>query len=647
MIPPVMRVYVPAVLLAVFVGWCGTFYYGAVAAAVAVGHLVLLAAAAWGWRGWDPLRLGRAGRALPPLLWLWLALSLRASPAPRAGWVAVALLPVMLALPAVVASCWKEAEARRRGVGAVAAVGAVTAVVALAGMALQGSPRAAQPLGNAVVLGAVLATLAPLSCALALGEHGRRGYLWKGVGLLVAVGILASRSQAGVAAAIVGLALVLPVGKRRWLLVPIAAAALLFAPRLVRLAAGEDLSVLARLAYWRGGIRGVAARPLVGWGPGATGWTLAPLLRPRPGVNPPGEVVGDLHSLPLQLAYELGLPGLAAALALAAAFTRARLREGVWSAEGGLARGGVAGLAAGATALVAGPTLGTTAPWVALAVAAGAALTEIPAETVLAARRAPPAGWLFAAIAALLLAPLDGALACYDAARRAPRGRAVALLQVAAELDPEMPLYRARLGWLAGTAPARALALRRAAAGAPGVPSLQLAAGWAAQAAGQGGEVELLRSCAGDPLSGTAPFLLAQARPGAAAAGLLAARAVLADPPLLAATAWEGEPELLAAALEDVGRWDGVDEGLRSALMATSRQLTRRGRVASLRVTMDETAAAALSLHVFRRLPWPATLAVVTVRRDDARRLSGQPAAGSLRTTRADAFPPCAPIDGR
>ena len=68
---------IPAALLALFGGWCGTFYYGASAPAVVVGHAVLLAAAAWGWRGWDPLRLGERAWVLAPLLWLWAALAMR------------------------------------------------------------------------------------------------------------------------------------------------------------------------------------------------------------------------------------------------------------------------------------------------------------------------------------------------------------------------------------------------------------------------------------------------------------------------------------------------------------------------------------------------------------------------------------------
>ncbi|HEV8632466.1 MAG TPA: hypothetical protein VGV61_19285, partial [Thermoanaerobaculia bacterium] len=98
--------YLPAALLALFAGWCGSFYYGASALAVACAHAALLALAAYGWRGWDPLRLGARGKVLLPLLWLVLLLAMRGSPVPRAGWLGAALLPALLALPAAVARCW-------------------------------------------------------------------------------------------------------------------------------------------------------------------------------------------------------------------------------------------------------------------------------------------------------------------------------------------------------------------------------------------------------------------------------------------------------------------------------------------------------------------------------------------------------------
>ena len=95
------------------------------------------------------------------------------------------------------------------------------------------------------------------------------------------------------------------------------------APRLARSCAGADPSVRARLVYSAAGWRGFLARPLLGWGPGSTAWTLAAWLRPEPGVNPPGEVVAELHSLPLRLLYELGVTGTALALAVVVLFVAA------------------------------------------------------------------------------------------------------------------------------------------------------------------------------------------------------------------------------------------------------------------------------------------------------------------------------------
>ena len=189
-------------------------------------------------------------------------------------------------------------------------------------------------------------------------------------------------------------------------------------------------------------------------------------------------------------------------------------------------------------------------------------------------------GWLYAAVALLLLAPLDIAHACYDAARAAP-ARAASWMAVAAELDPEMPLYRARLGWLAPDAARRRLELERAAAGAPGVAALQLAAGWASRISAapgdSGGEAHLEAACNADPLAGTAPFLLAFAQPDSPRAPRLAARAVLADPALLASIDFEARPDLLAAALAEVARWEGIDTGLRKAIVDVAASLPSPG----------------------------------------------------------------------
>lgn len=678
----IVRPALPALLLALFLTWSGGFHGGASGAGALVGHLALVLAAGWGWRGWDPLRLGPRARAAAPLLWLLLLASCRLSPVTRAGWVAVALLPLLLAVPAAVARAWEGDGPRRRGAAAVAGVAAGTAGWALIDWAM-GSARggAAQPLDHHLLLGGVLATLLPLSLALALSRGsaaaGPRAGAWaaRAGAVLVAAALLATGSASAVVAAALGCVPVLS-GRPRgvvWLLAPAgAAAAAVLLPRLI--GPGLDPSLAARLVYWRGAIAGLSERPALGWGPGATAWTLPLHLRPIPGVTPAGEVVGDPHSLPLQLAYELGIAGSAAAVLLAALFFARRWREGAWSDE--LGRAGLAGLAAGLVALLAGPTLGTLAPWLALAVAAGTALAvpapaaggsdrdgpqvsaaaSAPGSSQAAAtgspagspapprRRGAPAGWLYAAIAVLLLLPLDLAHLLYDAARGARPERARELLLRAAAFDPEHPLYRARLGWLSGAPTAERLAaLRTAALAAPGVSALQLAAGAAAFEAGEGGRAELLRACATDPLDGMAPLLLAFGSPQDPEAPALAARAQLATPPLAAALEWERRPRLWGTSRRLVWRWPGVDPGHARALLEGTRDLPREGPVTSLQRRMDSRPATSLSLVAFRRLPWPATLAAVPVRLAAARAVR-VPSAAELPVTGPEAFPPsCRP----
>src|SRR6476646_3891026 len=111
-----MLALLPALLAALFGAWCGTLSGGATAAGAAAAALALLGTlVAAGVPLPDPLRLGRAGRLLPPALGLAAAGSAWASPAARAGWVGLLLLPAFLVLPAAVGRCWRGEPARRRG----------------------------------------------------------------------------------------------------------------------------------------------------------------------------------------------------------------------------------------------------------------------------------------------------------------------------------------------------------------------------------------------------------------------------------------------------------------------------------------------------------------------------------------------------
>ncbi|HXO22110.1 MAG TPA: O-antigen ligase family protein [Thermoanaerobaculia bacterium] len=649
----------PAFLVALFGAWCGTFSGGAELTGSAGGEVALLGFLLWvGADLRDPLRLGSAGRLLPAALWIAAAASCWASPVPRAGWVGLILLPAYLALPGAVERAWRDDERDRRiGLRALAVVAGVVALGSLLAALQAGASRSAMPLGHHNLLAAWLVILLPLALQPAR-EPGRWRWLGVTAGLACFGAVLACRSLAGSAALLVEAAVLLPwrargTAGRRWGLGVIAVLVLAVVAaqggRLAGLLAGADPSLRARAVYWRAGVDGFLARPLLGWGPGSTAWSLASFLHPVPGVNPPGELVGELHSLPVALSYELGATGLVLALALAALFCRRRIAElQEPEADRPLLRAGLAGLAGAAVAALGSAALAITALPLAAAVAAGAALAARPraaaAGRLGAARAAPIA--LYALAAAILLLPLELARWHYQRATAAASPQEVrSELGRAVRLDPSFPLYRARLGWSPGSAPGRAAGAAtalEAAEDAGGVAVLWLFAGadglrvgapWAPRA--------LSRACALDPLSPFAPFLLAAADPGAPGAAVHAAHALLAEPRLAAATFWQGRPDLLSRALDRAAAWPGVDPRWRRSLAEAAREpLPDDGSRARLALAVDAPIPSTeLSLHLFRRRPWPAERRLVEVRRAAAERLALTPAT-TLSNTAAGAFVP-------
>jgi O-antigen ligase len=444
------RALLPAALAALFTGWCGTFARGVAWEAAAVAQaLPLLLLAAGGAAFPDPLRLGRLGGWLPPALWALAAASLAASPVARAGRVGVLLLPAYLLLPAVVERCWRGERAARWGTRALAAVVGGAAAWSLLAWQAGLSPRPAEPLGHHGLLAAWLAILLPLACLPVLERGAWRWLGWVGGGLALTA-ILASRSLAAwVALAVQGAVLAWALRRRlgvRKLALAAAVAGiplLLALPRIFRVLADADPSARARLTYWQAGWEGFLARPLLGWGPGATPWTVARFFDPVPGVNPPGEAVGELHSLPLQLLSELGIAGALAAAALVAVFALRRARD-LRAERSPLAAAGLLGLLGAGVCALASAAVTVSALPLAAALAAGAALTAAPEP---APRRAP--AWpapLYAALACGLLIPAALAHRHYDRAARAGALRPLrAELLEAVRWDPKFPLYRARL----------------------------------------------------------------------------------------------------------------------------------------------------------------------------------------------------------
>lgn len=628
-----MAPFIPALLLALFAAWSGTYDLGTTAAASSAGLLALAGTLLFlGSPRRDPLGLGASGRLLPLALWISAAVSLWASPVPRAGRMGLLLLPVFLYLPGAVARCWRGEADRHRGLRAVALVTAGISLWALVDWLARGLERPALPLGHHNLLAAWLVIVLPLAL-LPSREPGPWRFAGIAGGGLAVITILATRSLGGaVALAAEGIALI--VWKRRQrgraalLGLLILAGAVTQLPRLMRIAAGEDPSARTRAVYYAAGWEGFLARPVPGWGPGSTPWTISAFTDPVPGASPRTEAVGDLHSLPLQIAYELGLPGVLLAAGIAAVFVKLRLREisePVVAGLLGIAGGAVASLASGAIAVTALP--------LAVAVAAGAALSKNLEE-----RGSDLPARLYAILALVALAPPELARWHYDRARAADiagrREAARAEIARAVALDPSFPLYRMRLALLGGGDPATA-ALRAAEDGVA-VPVLWSVAGilgytqkepWASTA--------LERACSLAPLDPLPPFYLMLSKPPGAVHG---AHALLADPRLAAALVWDRRP--LEPVLEEVRRRPGVDPGWKEALIAAARPSEpRRGfvvRKIGLEMDRDETLAGqSLSLAVFRRRPWPLQWGLIDVREDLLPGLSLTPAA-MLRTTSAD-----------
>ncbi|HEV8577688.1 MAG TPA: O-antigen ligase family protein [Thermoanaerobaculia bacterium] len=636
----------PPLLLALFGAWCGTFAWGASSPAGAVAVIVLLGALSVFGASWrDPLRLGDVGRLLPLALWITVAASAWASPVPRAGWMAVVLLPAFLGLPGTVERCWRREVDRRRGLRALAIVVTGISLWALLDWLILGTPRPSMPLGHHNLLAAWLVILLPLS-VLPAREEGRWRLTGLAAGALAACAIIASRSLAGLA----GLAMEALIGFggrarprwRRWWAVLLALVFLLSLvqlPRVARIVAGKDPSAQARASYWAAGVKGFSARPLLGWGPGAAAWTSATFLDPTPGVNPWGESVGELHSLPLQVGYELGLTGILLALGLTVLFFIRRILEREEGRDPGLLGSGLLGLGGGAVASLGSGALAVTALPLAAAVAAGAALAGSGRGKTRPDSRGPL--WIYAAAALLALLRPELARWHYDRAAAADAaGRhteAEAALESAMRSDPAFPLYPMRLALLrdrrtGARAEASQLALEAAERGGA-VPSLWLVAGILGAAAGRPwGAGALENACALDPLNPFPPFYRMLASPAESAAPLYGAHALLAEPHLAAASFFERHPELLQRSLAAVRPWPGVDAGWKETLLAAAQTNGQRGPSSKIELLIDAEPETSLSLSLFRRSRWPARWPLIQVRQEAVDRL-GLPAALSWRGT--------------
>jgi hypothetical protein len=169
--------------------------------------------------------------------------------------------------------------------------------------------------------------------------------------------------------------------------------------------------------------------------------------------------------------------------------------------------------------------------------------------------------------------------------------------------------------------------------------------------AGLFGSAEALdTACALDPLNPFPPFYRMTLEPLAPAAPLQGARALLADPRLAAATFWEERPDLLARSVEEVRRWPGVDAGWKESFLASLPPPAQRrghlGDTARLQLEIDTVPDLALSLHTFRRRPFPVAWPLVQLRIGPLAKLDLPPAT-TLRGTPAGTFSAGCPAQER
>ncbi len=668
-----LRPYLPALAVAATAGYSANFPTAGRLGAEVVTLVVLLTLAWFGSEGYrDPLALarpdGRGPLALPWLLVLAVAASFALSPVPRAGLGVVLRLPLYLLVPAAVSRCWRAPGERRRGTLLMAVVLASVSGFALFQWWHFGDPRPALPLGHHNLLALWLVTVVPLvvwplwATGSSLGEKA----VSLSATLLALATLVATRSLGGALGVLTFLATLtwvwrraVPVSRtnRRILGAALLAAGLVLVPLLPRLgeiAAGTDLSVSARLAYAEAALEGAAARPWTGWGPGAAAWTVAEFFDPEAGTHPPGQVLSDLHSVALQVPYELGVPATALLLACAGLWLRRRVTDLPRAAPA--VATAVAGTLGWAATLAVSGVFGVEALWLAGAVLVGAARWQEwheecreqgrePADRREGYAEVPPFPVSFRgtmAVRLLCMSLVMAHLPLLDAMRhhalaRCSEARRVDALAAAAALDP-LPLYEAQYvraaidsdGSLDVAEAERSLT--EAATSARGVAALWLAAGVGSHAE-TSAVPALERACALEPLGAMAPFFRYVAEPEHPDAARFAARAVLLEPRLLASVALAPGP------LSEIGReieeWPALPPGWREEMTATVERIAALplpqgdAETVDLALSVDSDPATSMSLFVFGRQPLPQVIARVRLIRNRLEEID-LPSAGRL-----------------
>jgi O-antigen ligase len=223
-------------------------------------------------------------------------------------------LPVRLAYLGLFGGAAWLGERRRTVAGFLLGCG-VASIETLYQAVTHALPRPDGNLGNANLLGALLAMALPLAADRARGATpaARRG--WAALGALLAAALVASTSRSGWLGAVLGLGVLAAFAaprRRLWLVVAAGAAALAVAAGAIALTPLRDLngdSGGARPVVWHDALAVVAERPLAGWGEDTMGLVFG---RHQTGDWAPGHNFDRAHSLPLDLAASQGVVGLAA-----------------------------------------------------------------------------------------------------------------------------------------------------------------------------------------------------------------------------------------------------------------------------------------------------------------------------------------------
>jgi O-antigen ligase len=248
-------------------------------------------------------------------------------------------LPIRLAyLGLLVAAVWLLREKRQRDWVITAFVfgTAVACLEALQQLVAQVPYRPDGNLGNANLLGALIAMAIPLALNRALRGGGFALAWFLAVAALVG-GLVATTSRSGGLGALAGGLLLLVFALRgRWAVgaavgsATALAAALLFIFLSPLHSLNDDPGPL-RIHLWQDALRMISARPLTGWGEDATGLVFGRFLT---GDWSPGVTFDRVHSGPLDIAATQGLLGLAAMGWILVVLSRGAWR---WRAAGNVA----------------------------------------------------------------------------------------------------------------------------------------------------------------------------------------------------------------------------------------------------------------------------------------------------------------------